>query len=222
MKKEARIAFFAAAAFAVVAAGAHAQQARDADSDPFAPVPFSDRQRPIEPERSETDGQTTAPRPSNQPPPQQESKPLGDVENDEPTTIEDFDIDAFFERTSKLRTGDPSERNEPSEPSRRKPPTADQPSRKEITTSKPRPEPRGPLPQDRSLEREDDSIVAEEVLRRLRENPETRSQLVAVAVENGTAYVKGTVRNSVDRSRILAVIKTTPGVREVVDRIDRR
>ncbi len=68
----------------------------------------------------------------------------------------------------------------------------------------------------------DDRQIANDINFRLREDSWTKVMTFGVAVENGIATIQGSVPDEVTRARVLGIVRSTPGVTEVVDKIYRR
>ena len=68
-----------------------------------------------------------------------------------------------------------------------------------------------------------DSVLAEKVANRLRYDRIGQGIMfnaLTASIQNGTAIVGGTVRSEPDRASALAIVETTPGVKNVVDEIN--
>lgn len=64
-----------------------------------------------------------------------------------------------------------------------------------------------------------DSAIASEISERLGRDTMLASTAWYVSVENGTATISGSVENSGQRARALALVEATEGVYEIVDLI---
>ena len=64
-----------------------------------------------------------------------------------------------------------------------------------------------------------DASLESEIYNRLQNDSSVRFSALAVEVTNGVATVYGTVGSPSDRARALAVVKSTEGVKEVIDHL---
>lgn len=66
-----------------------------------------------------------------------------------------------------------------------------------------------------------DATLAEDVTRRLQDDPIASQSTYGVDVENGIVTIRGSVPSDVVRARVVGVARSTPGVIDVVDRMIR-
>lgn len=65
----------------------------------------------------------------------------------------------------------------------------------------------------------DDRALAAAIRQRLEMDPMLRGQVYGIDVANGEVTVQGVVRNEAERLRILSIVRGTPGVTQVQDRL---
>lgn len=64
-----------------------------------------------------------------------------------------------------------------------------------------------------------DADLAQQIQRQLRQDPAIADQPFGISVRGGVVVLHGTVKNEMLRSRILSIVRSTPGVLQVVDRL---